>query len=153
MKSSILTLAAVGLAAVQVTACSESPPEQREVRIMGTASLPDGTVPDGTLHIQAYFAAAGAGDLRHPLAEIGGFTTPAGAIDGSVKYTVGGGDGLVVFAWLDGDGDGVHCTPGNRSEPAGLTVAKDFPAAEVRVALRLTDNCKSAGWFYPPGPG
>lgn len=152
MNKLVGAMAAISCTALQLGACSESPPEQREVRITGTASLPGGTVPDGTLHVQAYHAAAGVGDLRHPLAEIGGFTTRAGAINGSVKYTVGGGDGLVVYAWLDVDGDGVHCTPGNRSEPAGLTVAEDFPAAEVRVALQLAENCKSASWFYPAGP-
>ena len=150
MSRKALAMVAISCAALLPVACSEPAPETRAVRITGTASLPDGTVPDGTLHVQAYHASAGAGHLRHPLGELGGFITQPEAISGSVSYLAGGGEGLVIHAWLDVDGDGVHCTPANRDEPAGLTVVDGFPADEVQVRLTLAENFKSASWFFPP---
>ena len=109
-------------------------------------------MPAGTLHVQAYHAWSGEGILRHPLQEMGGFTTQAADISGTISYPAGGGEGLAVHAWLDQDGDGVFCTPANQAEPSGLVVFDEMPAGEARVSLVLAETCKAANWFYPPGP-
>jgi hypothetical protein len=138
-----------GLTAIAL-GCAESAPEMKQVRITGTAQLADGTVPAGTVHLRAYHAWSGAGELRHPLHEMGDFSGPAQGFSGVVQYDPAVGEGLIVHAWLDVDGDGVHCTPANRAEPAGLTVAETFPADEVAVSITLTENCAAANWFFPP---
>jgi hypothetical protein len=147
----------VGLAVVAalLAGCGAPKPEAgiREVTIVGTASLADGAAQQGTLHVQAYYAWAGEGQLRHPLHEMGEFKAQAGEFTGTVTYSPDAGEGLVVYAWLDADGDGVHCTPSNRSEPAGLVVVNGFPADAVRVNLLLAGNCKSANVFFPPKLG
>ncbi len=143
------------LVALLLAGCTDPAPEMRELRISGTASLHGGASPQGVLHVLAYHAGAGEGQLRHPLAPIGEFTAETGTFSGSVQYAAGAGEGLVVYAWLDTDGDGVLCTPNHRSEPAGLVVVEGFPADEVRVSLSLVEPCKAANWFFPPasGPG
>jgi hypothetical protein len=130
--------------------CSEPAPELREVRISGSARLADGSTPQGTVHVLAYHAWSGEGPLRHPLKELGGFTGPAAAFSGAVSHEAGGGEGLIVYGWLDIDGDGVHCTPAQRGEPAGLVVVEPFPVEEVAVNLALTENCQGPNWFFPP---
>jgi hypothetical protein len=138
------------MAFVFAAGCSEPAPQMREVTISGSATLPDGTNPPGTLHVQAYFAWTGEGELRHPLGELGGFTGQSAGFRGTVSYPAGGGEGLVIHAWLDADGDGVHCTPANRSEPAGIAVVEAIPEGEARVSIALTENCAAAYWFFPP---
>lgn len=139
------------LAALLVSGCGEPAAEMREVRISGTARLPDGSTPAGTLHVHAYRAWTGQGELRHPLGPLGEFTGEAGAFSGTAQYAVGEGEGgLVVYAWLDADGDGVLCTPLNTAEPAGLVLLGEMPVEEASVAIVLAETCKAADWFYPP---
>ena len=153
MNAALNGVAALCLVSGLVAGCTESAPQLREVRISGTASLPDGTVPPGTLHVHAYHAWSGEGELRHPLEELGGFAAQPGEFSGTVSYPAGAGEGLVVWAWLDVDGDGVHCTPANRAEPAGVVTVQEFPVDEVQVSLTLDADCKAAYWFFPPGAG
>ncbi len=150
MKGGFAAVAAL-LAGLVAAGCSGPAPEPRELTISGTASLPDGTIPQGTLHVHAYHAWTGEGELRHPLGALGAFTAPPGEFSGTVSYVPGAGEGLVVYAWLDRDGDGVHCTPVNREEPAGLVIVREFPADAAHVSLSLSAACKSANWFFPPG--
>lgn len=133
-----------------VLGCAEPAAEMKTVRISGTAQLADGTVPAGTVHLRAYHAWSGEGELRHPLHEMGDFTGTAQAFAGEVQYDPAAGEGLIVHAWLDADGDGIHCTPANRSEPAGIAVAEGFPAEAVTVSITLSENCAAANWFFPP---
>lgn len=130
--------------------CSEKPPEMRTLKISGTVQLPEGIAPAGELHVEAYHAWTGTGELRHPLLLIGGFTAPVGDFSGTIGYEADIGEGLVVYAWADTDGDGVFCTPQNDTELAGLTEVVEFPADEVSVELSLNANCKAPNWFFPP---
>lgn len=146
---------AIGSAAVIVallaTGCSgEKPAEMRSLKITGTAQLPDGVEPTGELHVEAYHAWTGTGELRHPLLFIGSFTAPVGGFSGAIEYEAGMGEGLVVYAWNDTDGDGVLCTPQNGMELSGLAEVAEFPADEITVELDLNDNCKAPNWFFPP---
>ncbi len=138
------------LSAGLLTACGEPSPEMRELKISGTVQLPEGVTPAGELHVFAYHAWTGVGNLRHPLHFLGEFTAPVGDFSGTISYPAGAGEGLVVYAWTDVDGDGVLCTPQNDTELAGLAEVTEFPADAVSVQLSLDANCKSANWFFPP---
>jgi len=65
-------------------------------------------------------------------------------------YPVETGEGLLVYAWIDLDGDDVHCTPEIRTDRAGLTVVQDFPASDVTADVMLDVPCAGPEWFYPP---
>lgn len=144
-----LIASATIIVALLVTACSDKPPEMRSLKISGTVQMPAGAATSGTLHVMAYHAWTGAGELRYPLLFIGEFTVPVGNFSGTVEYPVGTGEGLVVYAWADTDGDGVLCTPQNATEPTGFTEVAGFPADAVSVELSLNANCKAANWFFP----
>lgn len=141
---------AAAVAALLTAGCSEKPPEMRTLKISGTVQLPEGAAPAGELHVEAYHAWTGTGELRHPLLLIGSFTAPLGDFSGTIEYEAGMGEGLLVYGWADMDGDGVLCTPQNDTELAGLTEVADFPAEEVSVVLDLNTNCKAPNWFFPP---
>ncbi len=137
------------IAAFLAAGCSEKPPEMRSLKISGTVQMPADAATSGELHVMAYHAWTGVGELRHPLLFMGEFTVPVGDFSGTIEYPVGTGEGMVIYAWADTDGDGVLCTPQNDTELAGLTEVTDFPADEVSVELSLDANCKSANWFFP----
>lgn len=150
MKSRTLrVICAAAIAAFLAAACSEKPPEMRSLKISGTVQMPGDAARSGELHVMAYHAWTGVGELRHPLLFMGEFTAPVGDFSGTIEYPAGAGEGLVIYAWADTDGDGVLCTPQNDTELAGLTEVRDFPADEVSVELSLDANCKSANWFFP----
>lgn len=150
MKTRMLRITcATALTALLATACSEKPPEVRSLKINGTVQMPAGADASGELHVMAYHAWAGTGELRYPLLLMGEFSVPVGDFSGTVEYTAGTGKGLVVYAWVDSDGDGVLCTPQNDTELAGLAEVAGFPADEVSVELSLNANCKAANWFFP----
>ncbi len=148
MKTRMLRIACTtALTALLATACSEKPPEIRSLKINGTVQMP--ATASGELHVMAYHAWAGTGELRYPLLFMGEFSVPVGNFSGTVEYPAGAGEGLVVYAWADSDGDGVLCTPQNDTELSGLIEVAAFPADEVNVELSLSDNCKAANWFFP----
>lgn len=138
------------IVALLVTACSDKPPEMRSLKINGTVQVPAGAATSGELHVMAYHAWTGTGELRYPLHFMGEFTAPLGNFSGTVEYPVGAGEGLVVYAWADTDGDGMLCTPQNDTELAGLAEVAGFSADEVSVELSLNANCKAPNWFFPP---
>lgn len=148
----ILQAACAGAMAIGLLAAcgGESPSSLRSVTVSGSASLPEGTIPPGTLHVTAYQAWTGEGELRHPLLPLGEFTSNTGEFSGVIEYPADAGEGLVVYGWLDMDGDGVLCTPGNTAEPSGLAVVEPFPVDEVVARLTLDAPCKAANWFFPP---
>lgn len=103
----------------------------------------------GTATVRVFQAWAGEGALRHPLEALAQFTTPLGSFERSIDYPVERGEGLIVYAWLDTDGDGVHCTPAARNDPAGLVQVPDFPADKVRVTIEMTQPCAGPEYFFP----
>ena len=103
----------------------------------------------GKVHLRVFQAWAGAGVLRHPLEEIAHFDSDSMQFDHSIDYPLNGGQGLIVYAWLDRNGDGVHCTPQARDEPAGLVEVLPFPVARAQVALALVQPCAGPEYFFP----
>ncbi len=121
------------------------------MEITGRVIAPPGL--QGPVEVRLYHAWSLQGELRHPLQWIDTFEAKAGeTFTHSFDYPLDLGEGLVVWAWMDTDGDGVHCTPSVREDPSGLTEVKDADSASVEVEVTLTEPCRGADWFYPPRP-
>lgn len=125
-----------------------------EVRIRGSVSAPGLPAERGTLHLEFHHQQSfGRGALAHPLGEIDRRSLPAPtqplAIDETLLYPTGSGEGLVIYGWLDRDGDGILCAPGQTAEPAGLVLAAGFPAHDLTIDLTLNQPCAGAERLYP----
>jgi hypothetical protein len=135
-----------------VASCGEAraPVKTLPVDLHGELRVPAGA--SGPVHVSLYHAWSGAGELRHPLQFIETFTATPGEYRHAFAYPVGEGEGLVVYAWVDLDGDGVLCTPSYRLDLAGLSEATPFPAAAPEVNVEMTAPCRGPEWFFPRAP-
>jgi len=132
---------------VLLSGCSEAPRPTMAVTVQGTVTAEPGAT--GPVRVGLYHAWSLEGELRHPLQFIEEFQTGPGGFSHAFDYPLDIGDGLVVYAWQDLDGDGVFCTPSFREELAGLTEAAEFPADTVTVEIALVRPCAGPDWFYP----
>lgn len=139
------------LAAACAAGCVNGDVRLYEVRVRGATSvapLMDGT---GAVHLEFHVAhSKGEGALAHPLGPFARRTLPGlGAVDETVLHPLDDGDGLVIYGWLDRDGDGRLCAPGKGGEPAGAVEVKPFPAHEAAFALVLDRACAGPEALYP----
>ncbi|MGB1016880.1 MAG: hypothetical protein ACPG4T_22260, partial [Nannocystaceae bacterium] len=58
-------------------------------------------------------------------------------------------EGLLVYAWLDIDGDGVLCAVDGATEPTAIVEVDDFSDLEVSFSLTLDQACAGAEALYP----
>lgn len=110
-----------------------------------------------TLHVEVHHAQK-LSSHPHPLGLIEAFTlepeqgelAPA-SFERSVLVPVEEGEGLVVYAWLDLDGDGELCglDGDGADEPAGLLELGEFPAHELDFELALDASCVGPEGLYP----
>jgi hypothetical protein len=134
--------------------CINQDVELYEVRVRGSVSAPSITDPRGTVYLEYHHQqTAGRGALTYPLGLIDrgvakGPGLPA-ELDQTLLYPTQVGQGLVIYGWLDLDGDGILCAPGQTKEPAGLTVASGFPAHELTISLPLSQPCLGPERLYP----
>jgi hypothetical protein len=135
-----------------VAACGETEVPTMPVNVNGSIIAPAGVDTDGTVYVSLYHAWALQGDLRHPVQFISSHDAAVGSFSLDIEYPVEKGEGLLVYAWLDNDGDGVLCTPEDRDDLAGLTEVDAFPAEQVTVEIQLNAPCAGPDWFYPPAP-
>jgi hypothetical protein len=143
-------MAALVLVLAGLAACGGPPPSSRAVAVSGDIRLPPGEAAvRGKVYVSFYQAWSLQGELRHPLQLIETVEAGPGAFNHVLQYPQDGGEGLVVYAWADLDGDGVLCTPSYRLDPAGLTVVPEFPADRVSVTIALGENCRGPDWFFP----
>lgn len=112
-----------------------------EIELRGSITIdPD---PGGTLHLEIHHAVSGSGELEHPLGLIESLALEPGAreLDHVVLVPRDEGEGLVVYAWLDRDGDGILCgLDGDLEEPAGAVVL-DYPPYAIEFELVLDQLC------------
>ena len=141
----------IALLLAVLAGCAEPEIQTMPVSLTGTITAPDGVTAD-KFYVRLYHAWALEGLLRHPVEEIESFETTGAAFSHDFDYPVDTGEGLLVYAWLDTDGDGVLCTPSVRDDIAGLIEVSEFPADAVTVELELTATCAGPDWFYPPVP-
>jgi hypothetical protein len=86
---------------------------------------------------------SGSGELEHPLGLIDQLELEPGAreLDHTLLVPRDEGEGLVVYAWLDRDGDGILCgLDGDVAEPAGA-VLLDYPPYALEFEITLAQPC------------
>ena len=134
--------------ALLLTACAEAPIETRTIELTTNVEAPPGV--EGPVEIRVFHAWSLEGELRHPLHLIEIFPAETGdSFTQSFEYPIDEGEGLAVWAFIDTDGDGIHCSPSVRNDLSGLTVDEGAVGDQVEVTVNLTDPCRAPGWFYP----
>ena len=131
-----------------IAACSEPESIGEEMSIAGTIITSE-NFEGKTFHVSIFHAQSGIGFQQHPLYEIESFTTQSPNFEHSFLYSSEGNTGLVVYAWLDNDGDGINCTVSSRNDVAGADVNEDFPNSKKNYSIELTNQCVGPDWFYP----
>lgn len=129
----------------------EPPPPPISVGLSVAIDALEDVDPAATVHLAVYHAWTGTGELRYPLEIVERWETNLGSSNFSFDYPAVLGEGLVVYAWVDSDGDGANCTPTVRGDLADLVEVEDFPAEHVSVSLLLDAPCAGPDWFFP-GP-
>lgn len=138
------------LAGISLGACVNDDTTLYEVNLSGTIDVAEGEPSGGRVHVEVLHARSGAGTLAYPLRPITDLELDElGEFAESVLVPMENGEGLVVYAWLDRDGDGALCAPGAAPEPAGIIELEDFPAHELEVELVLTEPCAGPEILYP----
>jgi len=132
-----------------LAACSEPEPPTRPVSISGSIAAPPGVDAGGKVFVSLYHAWSLEGDLRHAVQFIESFETKFGQYSHEFSYPLDRGEGLLIYAWADLDGDDVLCTPDVRIDIAGLTEVADYPADSVNADIKLTAPCAGPDWFFP----
>ncbi len=138
----------IGLAftlALSLGACINVDTHLYEVNIHGSINVDKDAPQSGKVHIELRHASSGEGALSHPLSPITEFVLDGlGDFEESALIPTDEGEGLVIYAWLDSDGDDELCGLGAAPEPAGLLVF-DLPSShDLEVALLLTEPCAGA---------
>jgi len=145
-------LTSILLAALALTGCINDDLTLYEFELSGTVAVADGLPAAGALHLELHHAESGAGRFTHPLGEFAAFPevgSPGAELTVDARAPIDEGRGLVVYAWLDVDGDGILCAPGVEDEPAGLVEIAGFPAHSVRFTLELAAPCSGPEALYP----
>lgn len=141
---------ALAAALTPALACVNDDVHLYEVRLHGSIAPVIDPAATGTVHLVLHHARAGAGETAHPLGPIDARTLDApGDYDETFLVPTDDGEGLVVYAWLDVDGDGILCSAGGAIEPAGLTVVDGFPAHDLEVDVALEAACAGPEALYP----
>ena len=123
-----------------------------ELVLVGEVGVAAGLPAAGQLQIELHHAESGAGMFVHPLGLIADFPdagVPGTALDLDALVPIDAGTGLLIYAWLDVDGDGVLCAPGVDDEPAGLARIDGFPAHALEFSLVLDTPCVGPEALYP----
>ena len=130
-----------------VTGCINERAEYDRVSLDVALEAADGV--SAPAYVVVHHAWYGEGVVRHPLGPIEAFEVAAGErLRVSVDVPRGKGEGLVIYAWQDRDGDGVLCAPGQREEPAGVLVFEAF-LYELTGRLEMSQACLGAERLYP----
>jgi hypothetical protein len=141
---------AVGLSLL--SGCINQETNLYEVALSGEISVAAGSPTNGKVHLAFHHAqSVGEGELAHPLGEFyREMISSVGSANHTLLYPQNDGAGLVVYGWLDADGDGAFCAPGKpRDEPAGLVVVSGFPAHALTYTLVLDTPCTGPELLYP----
>jgi hypothetical protein len=130
--------------ALTLSACINDDLVLDEIELRGSIVVePDMSDMGGTIHLEFHHAFSGSGELEHPLGLIERSELEPGAreLDHTLLVPRDEGEGLVVYAWLDRDGDGILCgLEGDAAEPAGA-ITLDYPPYTLEFELTLDQPC------------
>lgn len=120
-----------------------------EVELTGEVVAPAGTT--GRVFLELHHASRGAGALETPLGRFDATELDApGPATWTTLVPLDEGEGLVLYGWLDVDGDGRLCGLAAGPEPAGIVELEKFPAHALTFTLTLETPCAGPSALYPP---
>jgi hypothetical protein len=121
-----------------------------EVELRGEVVVVGGM--DGAVHLELHHAQTGSGELATPLGRIDEtIIDEPGAAVWTTLVPLGEGEGLVLYGWLDVDGDGLLCAAGTDiEEPAGVVMLAGVEHS-LEFSLELGTGCAGASALYPEG--
>ena len=150
LKKITICLVLIALIGIGMQSCNNMDSEliKDEITISGEVVI-DSNLSFSKINFSIFHAISGIGFQEHPLYEIESFTSN----DTSISYTFGynslGNTGLVVYAWIDLDEDGILCTPASRIDLAGVDVNESFPTTNSLFSVKINTPCVGPDWFYP----
>lgn len=116
-----------------------------EVKLDGVVVAAGG----GAVHLELHHAQTGTGSLATPLGLIDETEIARpGAASWTTLVPLDEGEGLVLYGWLDVDGDGLLCAIGAQAEPAGVVVLAGVEHA-LDFELVLGSDCAGPSALYP----
>jgi hypothetical protein len=141
-------------AALMLGGCVNQDLRFYEVELEGTVVSVDPQLDGlGEVHLELHHERVGQGMFERPLGLVDAWTLPIGEREFAATSLVSqddGAAGLVVYGWLDLDGDGVLCSiDGDRSEPAGIVNLDEYPSHAIRFTLELSEPCKGPEALFP----
>lgn len=148
--SRVAFVGAAGLA-LALSGCINVETHLYEVELEGMVAVAPGAESSGAVHLEFHVAqTSGSGALAHPLGKFDARTLPGiGPVRETLLYPRDEGSGFVVYGFLDIDGDGLLCAPGQTNEPAGVAEVDGFPAHSLSFSLLLDDACAGPETLYP----
>jgi hypothetical protein len=142
------------ITALAVGGCVNEDLHYYEVELTGTITTADPQLAGvGEVMLELHHERVGQGMFERPLGLVERWSLATGEREFTGTALVSqddGAEGLVMYGWLDLDGDGTLCSPdGNRNEPAGIVVIDEYPAHELSFTLELAEPCRGAEGLYP----
>ena len=142
-----LVLLAVVAAGLLLGGCWNS---DRRIFLLDVAGEVDVVDPSVDVVIEMYFATAGEGELEHPLVFLDSTAVAGGgSFSYQLEYPADEGEGLVVYAFEDSDGDGLLCGQAGAWERSGLVEVPSPLGALIDLRLSLVDWCQPPEALYP----
>ncbi|MEE1574066.1 MAG: hypothetical protein V1257_10810 [Candidatus Neomarinimicrobiota bacterium] len=132
-----------------VSSCSDSEVIKEKKTISGQIILPLSIQNQPQINVMLFHAISGIGFQEHPLYEIETFQTDQSTFEHTFDYDPKGNQGLLVYAWVDLDGDNILCTPSSRNDLAGAAVNEEFPETNKPFLVQIDTPCVGPDWFYP----
>jgi hypothetical protein len=132
-----------------IVSCSDNEVSTEKITISGEISLAETIETNQPINLTIFHAISGIGFQEHPLYEIESFTSDQLTFQHTFDYDAKGNRGLLVYAWVDLDGDGINCTPVSRTDLAGVAINEEFPKTNEVFQVRIKTPCVGPDWFYP----
>jgi len=129
--------------------CSDPEVSLEKITISGEVSIAETIEINQPINLTIFHAISGIGFQEHPLYEIESFTSDQLTFQHTFDYDAKGNRGLLVYAWIDLDGDGINCTPVSRVDLAGVAVNEKFPKTNEVFQVEVQTPCVGPDWFYP----
>ncbi len=138
-----------GVIILMTVSCSDPEIIKERKTISGQITVPQSIEWQSTINIMLFHAISGIGFQEHPLYEIETFQSDQLAFEHTFDYDPKGNQGLLVYAWIDLDGDDILCTPDSRNDLAGASVNEEFPETNKPFLVKINTPCAGPDWFYP----
>ena len=120
-----------------------------KIAISGEISIAETIEMNQPINLTIFHAISGIGFQEHPLYEIESFTSDQLTFQHTFDYDAKGNRGLLIYAWVDLDGDGINCTPVSRTDLAGVAINEEFPKTNEVFQVEIKTSCVGPDWFYP----